>query len=154
MEIITIPDSRLRKKSKKINPEQIADKKFQQFILDLAKTMKVDNGVGIAAPQVGENIRVIIIDTENGPTAYINPKIIWKSFRKEIGEEGCLSVPGIWGLVKRSRSVIVTCLDKNGVKKRIRAKNLFARVFQHEIDHLNAILFTDRMTKETSKKIN
>src|SRR4030042_4518910 len=101
-QIITEPNPILRNKSqeiKQITPE------IKQLILDMAKIMKESKGVGLAAPQVGYNIRLCLIETENGPLALINPKITWKSLRQEIEEEGCLSCPGIWGLVKRSKII-------------------------------------------------
>jgi len=150
MQIITIPNPLLRKRSQKIKLADLKTPEMQKFIEDLAKIMKEDNGIGIAAPQVAKNIRIIIVETEDGPQPFINPRVIWKSLKREIGEEGCLSIPDVYGLVRRSKSVIVIYLDRQGNKKRLKAKGLMARVLLHEIDHLNGVLFTDRMVKQTS----
>lgn len=117
---------------------------IKQLILDMAETMKKEQGIGLAAPQVGQNIRLVVINTENGPLALINPKILWRSLRKETEEEGCLSCPQVFVPVSRSKSVFVTALLENGKKRTFKAKGLFARVIQHEIDHLDGILITDK----------
>jgi peptide deformylase len=145
MQIITNPDPRLRRRAKRVEPRKIASQEIQRFISALGETMKEDNGIGIAAPQVAENSRIIIVETGDGPTVFINPWFIWKSFGQEIGEEGCLSVPGIWGLVKRSKSVFISYYDRAGNFKLLWARGLLARILQHEVDHLNGILFIDRM---------
>jgi len=152
MKIITIPDKRLKKRSKKLKPEQIIDKQNHNFIEELIEIMKQDHGIGIAAPQVGKNIRIIIVETEDGPTVFINPRILWRSIGREMDEEGCLSIPNIYGIVKRAKKVRVNYLDRDGNKQKVTARGLFARVLQHEIDHLNGILFTDRMIKQTQGK--
>ncbi len=144
-QIITEPNPILRNKSqeiKQITPE------IKQLILDMAKIMKESKGVGLAAPQVGYNIRLCLIETENGPLALINPKITWKSLRQEIEEEGCLSCPGIWGLVKRSKIIYLKALNQEGNPISFRAKGFFARVIQHEIDHLDGILIIDKLVKK------
>ena len=87
---------------------------------------------------------------EDGPEVFINPRILWRSFSREIGEEGCLSIPGIYGLVKRPKSVIILYTDRTGHSRRLRAKGLMARVICHENDHINGVLFTDKMIKQTA----
>ena len=142
--ILKNPNEILRKKSaplKEITPE------IQRLILDMAQTMKTADGIGLAAPQIGRNIRLIVINTKNGPVALINPKFTYKSFRKLIDEEGCLSVPGTWGKVKRCKSVRVKALNKNGKELKFKAEGMFARVLQHEVDHLDGILFIDKLVK-------
>lgn len=119
---------------------------MKKLIKDLKLTMKEENGVGIAAPQVGIHDRVIIAETADGPTAFINPEIIERAFKLVDSEEGCLSVPGIWGIVKRHRSVTVKALDESGKTVQLRANGLLSIIFQHEIDHLDGILFIDRAT--------
>lgn len=106
-------------------------------------------GIGLAAPQVGTNKRIIIVQTKNGPTAFINPKIFSTSLFKNSGEEGCLSVPGVWGVVKRFKKVKIKALNRQGEKIIIKADGLESRIFQHEIDHLDGLLFIDKVEKIT-----
>jgi len=140
--IIINPNPILRKKSVEI--KQIESKQFQQLCLDMAKTMQEKDGVGLAAPQIGRNIRIIVINTKDGAVCMINPVITKKSLTKEWGEEGCLSVPDIFGQVKRHKKITCKYLDKNGKEKKIKAQGLMARVIQHEVDHLNGALFIDK----------
>jgi peptide deformylase len=144
LNIITAPDERLRQRSKEVDAGKINTKEIQEFCGDLAVTMKEKDGIGLAAPQTGNNIRVVVISTKDGDLCMINPVISKRSWSKEYGEEGCLSVPGIFGLVRRHKSIKCSYYDKQGKKKTIEAKNLFARVIQHEIDHLDGILFIDK----------
>lgn len=106
--------------------------------------MRWANGVGIASPQVGKNIRLALVDTKDGAITVINPVILRHSLRKISGEEGCLSVPSVFGTVKRWRSVTVRYTDALGQVHTERAEGMLARVFQHEIDHLDGLLFIDR----------
>ncbi|MFA6524840.1 MAG: peptide deformylase [Patescibacteria group bacterium] len=145
--VVTEPNPILRKKAETINnPLSSA---VQELIPKLTETMIQEDGIGIAAPQVGESIQMIIINQKDSPMVMINPRIITKSIRTEIAEEGCLSVPGIFGMVKRSKKVKVNAIDGLGKPFTIKAEGLFARVIQHEIDHLNGILFIDKMVKQT-----
>lgn len=145
LKIIKEPNPILRQKTKEI--KEITEK-ILRLILDMAPTMKEHKGVGLAANQVGQNISLCLISTEKGPLALINPKITWKSLRKEIEEEGCLSCPGVYGLVKRSKIIYVKALDKEGKLISFRAEGFMARVIQHEIDHLNGILIIDKLEKK------
>ncbi len=140
--IITNPNPILRKKSVEI--KQIQAKQFQQLCLDMAKTMREKDGVGLAAPQIGQNIRLIVVNTKGGAVCMINPKITKKSLTKEWGEEGCLSIPDVFGKVKRHKKINCKYLDKNNKEKKIQAQGLMARVIQHEIDHLDGVLFIDK----------
>ncbi len=142
--IITNPSPILRQKSEKIDIKKLEDEKFQEFCDDMVKTMKEKDGMGLAAPQVGENVRVIIVNEKSGPICMINPKVIKKSLRKEWDEEGCLSVPNYYGEVKRCKKVICEYIDRKGNKTKIDATGLLARVILHEIDHLDGILFIDK----------
>ncbi|MDP3043508.1 MAG: peptide deformylase [bacterium] len=142
--IITNPNPILKKKSAKVEPNKISSKEIQELCLNMEKTMKDKKGVGIAAPQIGKNIRLIIINTKDGGVAMLNPKIIRKSLTKEWGEEGCLSVPNVFGQVKRHKKIECEYLDKTGKETKIKAEGLMARVIQHEIDHLDGILFIDK----------
>lgn len=144
--ILTNPNPILREISKPVEPAEILRPKFQKFLDEMIETMLKD-GVGLAAPQVGVNQRFIIVKTKTGPEAFINPKIFSTSVRKVNSEEGCLSVPGVWGIVKRFSKVKVKALNRQGEKVMIKASGLEAIIFQHEIDHLDGILFIDKVEK-------
>ena len=150
LDIITHPNPILRKKSAKI--ERITDE-MKRLILDMEKTMLEKDGIGLASPQIGQNIRLITINTKDGAIGMVNPKITKKSWRKEIAEEGCLSVPEIYGNVKRAQKICVIYFNKNNQKTRLKAEGLLARVIQHEVDHLNGILFIDYLPKKTLKQL-
>ncbi|MEW6407764.1 MAG: peptide deformylase [Patescibacteria group bacterium] len=153
MKILTIPNPILRQKSQEI--KDISNPEIQKLIPKMIQTMQANKGIGLACPQVGKSIRLIIIATKNGAIPFINPKILWHSKKEEIDEEGCLSLPKIYGLVKRWQEVKIEAFDINGKKEKIKAQGLFARVLQHEIDHLDGVLFIDRLIKQTSgAKIN
>ncbi len=140
--IVVYPDPRLRKKAKEIeNPK---DPVVRELILDMLETMKKNNGLGLAAPQVGKSVRLCAVKFERKTYILVNPKIKSKSWSKEVAEEGCLSFPGQFIPVKRSKKVKVIAQDKTGKKISITAKGLLARAFQHEIDHLDGILYIDR----------
>ncbi|MBU4601070.1 peptide deformylase [Patescibacteria group bacterium] len=142
--ILINPNPILRKKSTQIRRDEIKTKEFQRLCLDMAETMKEKDGAGLAAPQIGRNIRLVAVKTEDGAVCMINPKIIKKSWAKELGDEGCLSVPDVFGRVKRHKKIICKYLDKKGKEIKIEAEGLMARVIQHEIDHLDGVLFIDK----------
>jgi len=141
LNIIKEPNPILRKRSKEI--AQITPE-IKRLILDMGKTMKSADGIGLAAPQIAKNIRLVLISTENGPLALINPIIYRKSLRKESEEEGCLSCENVFKKVKRSKVIYVKSLNQDGKEIKFRAEGLFARVIQHEVDHLDGILITDK----------
>ncbi|MDP3900132.1 MAG: peptide deformylase [bacterium] len=143
--IIIYPDNILRKKS--INIKKV-DKEIRQLVLDMGHTMIAKDGVGLSAPQIGKNIRLIIINTKDGIVAMINPKITKKFWAKEVGEEGCLSIPDFFGPVKRSKKINVIYTDLEDKTVKLKAEGLFARVIQHEVDHLEGILFIDYLPKK------
>lgn len=143
MKIITYPNEILRKKAQEI--DNFSD--IQKIIPEFKKTMLEHDGIGLAAPQIGKSIKMIAIQTKEGPKIFINPKIISKSFKKEIAEEGCLSLPKIFGKVKRAYKVAVKFQNEKGIHYKITVKGLYARVLQHEIDHLDGILFIDKIIK-------
>jgi len=145
--ITTVPNPILRQRAREINPEEIKSETVQKLIADMKETMRPAGGIGLAAPQVGISVRLVVILNQENVLALINPEIINFSWRKEAAEEGCLSVPGKWGLIKRSKIIKVKALDENGKAVKFKAKDLFARVIQHEIDHLNGVLFIDRTKK-------
>jgi len=143
------PNNELRVRSNEVLPQDLGSVRIKKMIADLTETMRDQNGCGIAAPQVGIHERVIIVDSEHGPRAYVNPVIASRSFRTFLYEEGCLSVPGVWGMVKRHRSVKVRAMDENGADVTIDANGLESVILQHEIDHLDGILFVDRIERFT-----
>lgn len=124
-------------------PVEHVNKKMRAFIEDMAETMYKTDGVGLAAPQVGVSKRIIVVDDGNGLQALINPQII-KAEGSQWGPEGCLSVPGYFGDVERYEKVTVTAINPNNKKLRIEAEGFLARIFQHEIDHLEGHLFIEK----------
>ncbi len=125
------------------SPVTKIDKRIKQLLDDMAQTMYNADGVGLAAPQVGISLRIIVLDVGDGLLELINPIII-ASEGCEKGPEGCLSVPGVYGEVDRFTHVTVEALDRSGKKIRITSSELLARALQHEIDHLQGILFIDK----------
>jgi peptide deformylase len=148
LEIVTVPNEILRAKTHKIVD---FDDKFKQLVDDMVETMLDAPGVGLAAPQVGISRKLIVVeygdeeDEEAPKKLYVvaNPEIIKKSAEMEIGIEACLSVPNLIGDVERHLQIVVVGENKFGRPTRIKAKGWLARVFQHEIDHLNGVLYTD-----------
>jgi len=140
--IVLYPDPRLKEKAREIdNPK---DPLIQELIFDMLETMKENNGMGLAATQVGRLVRLCVIRFERKTYILINPKIKSKSWGKEIAEEGCLSFPGQFIPVKRSKKVKVIAQNKAGKIITIEAEGLLARALQHEIDHLDGILYIER----------
>jgi peptide deformylase len=126
---------------------------IERLIDDMFETMYESVGVGLAAPQVGVSLRLLVLDEGRGtPRAYLNPTIVAEGGHA-IGEEGCLSLPGIFADVARAEWVVVEAQDRTGVALRERAEGLLARVFLHEIDHLDGVLFIDRLDKATRDRI-
>ncbi len=150
LQILREPNPDLRKPSEPVDLASLKDPKMQAWIDELTETMKIADGIGIAAPQTGVKKRVIIVQTKAGPQAFVNPKIISASLRTVESEEGCLSVPGVFGIVKRHRAVKLKAHDRHGNKVQLKAAGLEAIIFQHEIDHLDGILFIDKVHKFTS----
>lgn len=142
LDIIKNPNPILRKKAKPI--ADILAPEIQALIPKMLETMIAKDGVGLAAPQIGQSIRLIAIRHKDSDLAMINPIIIKKSLLKEWDEEGCLSVPRIFGLVKRCKKVTVKYFDSKGRLHKLSGEGLLARVIQHEIDHLDGILFIDK----------
>lgn len=139
-----IGDEVLRKKSKTV--EKIDDRTIL-LIEDMIDTMYEAEGVGLAAPQVGVLKRIVVIDVGEGPIVLINPEII-KTEGSYIDMEGCLSVPGETAEVERPLKATVRAMDQNGVIREIEGEELLARAFCHEIDHLDGILYIDKVVKE------
>jgi len=150
--VLTSPNKELRIISTEMTTAEFSDPKTIQLAKDLIETMRLENGIGIAAPQVGIHKRFIIVNIgEDDPRAFLNPKILSKSFLKIESEEGCLSVPGVFGMVKRHRSITVSAQDLKGETMTFRADGLMAIVFQHEIDHLDGVLFIDKVIRYTDR---
>lgn len=158
LEIIQPDNPTLRKKAVKVT--NFGDKKLQSLIDDMIETMIEAPGVGLAAPQVDISRRLIVVrlpDDEESKKEYgkeagvvyvvANPKIIKESREMVEGVEACLSIPGFFGTVDRHESIVVTGQDREGKDIRIKAKGWLARVFQHEIDHLDGVLYTDIATE-------
>lgn len=145
--IVTLPDPELRKRSQEVEHKLIKTPEFQSWLDDLVETMWKADGVGIAAPQVGRPARVFVAVDGKTPHIIINPTLVRKSWRMEDGEEGCLSVPGKYGVVRRYRSFKIKGFDRRGEHVTHDAHDFFARVLQHELDHLDGVLFVDRAKK-------
>lgn len=152
-EVIKLPAPVLRKKSNKVID---FDDELQQLVDDMIATMRNEPGVGLAAPQVNMPLRLIVVEypvddrDEDAPSKLFvlaNPEIIHMSEELVSGIEGCLSVPNILGEVERSAAVTVKGLNRFGKKQTVKAKGWLARIFQHEVDHINGILFVDRAEK-------
>ncbi len=122
------------------------DEKLATLIDDMIETMHNADGVGLAAPQVGILRRICVIDVGDGPIELVNPVII-KEEGEQVGSEGCLSVPGQSGIVKRPMKVTVKAQDRKGNTFEISGEELLARAFCHEIDHLNGILYVDKVIR-------
>ena len=142
LEIIKYPNPILRKKCEEIREVTEEIKKLSREMIEV---MVKGQGVGLAASQVGELKRVIIVQLEKGPEVFINPKIIKKSKETEIGEEGCLSFPGLFLKIKRKKEIEIEALNEKGEKIHLKTEGLPARIFQHEIDHLDGILIIDKI---------
>ncbi len=157
LKIITPENPTLRQKAAPV--ERVRDMALQQLIDQMIATMRSVNGAGLAAPQVDQSLRMAVIETpaevdEEGEEipdsrklyTIINPEITWASRKMVKGIEGCLSIPGYVGEVSRHQAIHVSGLDRSGKKLNLKLKGWDARIFQHEIDHLDGVLYTDRLT--------
>jgi len=148
LKILKYPNFILKQK---VPPVKNFDFELKNIVRDMFETMYAYNGIGLAANQVGVNSAIIVVDVSRimdknlMPLVIINPEIINYSKQKEIAEEGCLSFPGYYEQIKRSRFVDVSYYDINGNKREIEAEGFLARVLQHEIDHINGITFIKRL---------
>ncbi len=146
----------LRMRGRALEKGDIRDPLFQKLIDDMIETMHEYNGVGLAGPQVHESVRMFVALLEEDPdskteaSVIINPEITPLSGVREDGWEGCLSIPDIRGMVPRFTDISVKALDRDGRSIELRLKNFTARVVQHETDHLDGVLFFDRMTSMQS----
>ena len=162
--IITLPDPRLKKKSESI---EIVNNEIKTLMDNMLHTMYKAPGIGLAAPQVGINKKIIVMDVsprpelkgyqkekneketkpKPNPLQMVNPEITWLSNEKKSGEEGCLSIPGVMDDITRSKECKVQYIDKNNESQKLKATGLLARCIQHEIDHINGVLFIDHLSK-------
>jgi peptide deformylase len=168
LKIVSVGDKVLRQKARPIKPEEIQNSYIRDLIAYMRETMHDAPGVGLAAPQVGQPLQLAVIEDkaeyhknlsatelkerERVPIPFhviINPEIELLTPPGVSFHEGCLSVPGFMAVVPRSRTVRVTCLDEHGKAKTIKAGGWFARILQHEIDHLHGRIYIDRMQSET-----
>jgi peptide deformylase len=148
-DIIILPDKRLRLVSK---PAKANDPELRALVDDMFETMYEAPGIGLAAIQVGVAKRVIVMDLAKKddpkePMVFINPEVLWSSDEKATYEEGCLSIPEFYEEVERPAKVRVMFLDRAGAEQEIEASGLMATCLQHEIDHLNGVLFIDHISK-------
>jgi peptide deformylase len=144
--ILTYPDPRLHTVAK---PVQAVDARIRGLIKDMLETMYEANGIGLAATQVDVHERLIVIDVSeerNAPLVLINPEITWASEETQVGDEGCLSVPGIYDGVERASAVKVRALDGDGQSREISAEGILAVCIQHEMDHLLGKVFVEYLS--------
>ena len=140
----------LRQKAKRVTR---VDDSIRKLIDDMVETMVAAPGVGLAANQVGVGLRVIVVKTDANLYCLVNPEMV-KATGEQVGLEGCLSIPGYVGEVKRAQRVVVRGLNRHGKTVRIKGDDLLARAFQHEIDHINGVLYIDRLTSlDTLRKV-
>jgi len=147
--IITLPDPKLRLISK---PVERVDAALTKLIDDMIETMHDAPGIGLAAIQIAEPIRLLVVDVAKkeeppAPQVFINPEILWRADERSTYEEGCLSIPEYYAEVERPASVRVSALDRDGKSREVLAEGLLATVLQHEIDHLEGVLFIDHISK-------
>ena len=148
-DIIILPDKRLRQESE---PVKAVDAEVRALVDDMFETMYKAPGVGLAAIQVGVPRRIVTVDTAKKdepkqPQVFINPEIVWSSEEKNTYEEGCLSIPEYYEEVERPSEVKVRFMDLDGKTQEVEANGLLATVLQHEIDHINGVLFIDHISK-------
>lgn len=164
LKIVQIGDPALRKISKNVSAKEIKTGEIKKLLEDLSESLRSrDDGVGLSAPQIAINKRVFVVsgkvfdknwlknkndvsDKLYSDQYFINPVIIKKTKKLSVAEEGCLSIPNLYGNVKRPVGVTIEYLNESGEKQTKKATGFVARIFQHEIDHLDGILFTDKAT--------
>jgi peptide deformylase len=147
--ILTAPDPRLKAVSKSVDS---VDAATRRLIDDMIESMYAADGIGLAAVQIGVAQRIIVMDLDqkdgkNNPRAFVNPAITWRSEELVSFEEGCLSVPEIWEEVERSAKIKAEFLDRDGQKQLLEADGLLATCLQHEMDHLEGVLFIDHLSR-------
>jgi peptide deformylase len=142
LSICYVPDPVLRRRAKRVSS---LDGSIQKLIDDMLETMPAASGVGLAAPQVGVSLRIVVIDlADEDPIVMVNPEIVKRSGERTV-VEGCLSVPGYRGEIRRSVSVTVKARDRKGKEFRVKGTELLAQALEHELDHLNGVLYLDHL---------
>ncbi len=151
--ILHYPDQRLYKNAK---PVTYIDDRIKKLLHNMAETMYSASGIGLAATQVNVHERIIVIDVSkecNKLQVLINPEIIWKSNKKQVYKEGCLSIPGIYENIERSAYIHCKALDENGCSYTFEADNILSTCIQHEVDHLNGKIFIEYLSKFKKNRI-
>ncbi|MBX4204587.1 MAG: peptide deformylase [Candidatus Doudnabacteria bacterium] len=150
LKIVKVPDPILTQKTSLV---KTVNEEILNLVVEMIAACRKANGIGLAAPQIGKSLRLCIINLEHvglPPFALVNPRIVRKSLKKIEMEEGCLSIPGVFGIVKRPASVTVKAMNLEGKENKFKAGGLLARVIQHELDHLDGILFTTKIIRQTT----
>jgi peptide deformylase len=147
--LIILPEPMLKAPSRKL---ERVDAHARKLAADMLETMYDAPGIGLAAVQIGEPVRMLVIDLAKdpepkAPQVFINPEVVWSSDERSVYEEGCLSIPDYYADVERPASVKVRHIDLDGKEREITAEGLFSTCLQHEIDHLNGVLFIDHISK-------
>ncbi len=150
--IVVDGDPVLRERAREVDLKELKTEAFKTLLDDMVETMYHANGVGIAAPQIGVSSRIFIAESAQGPIALINPVFTKKSWKLMNGEEGCLSVPGQYDKLRRHKTVTIEALTASGEKVSFIAENFFARILQHEMDHLDGYLYVDRVKEQKKDK--
>ena len=151
--ILTHPNPKLREISEEFDIKQITTPEFQAFADEFCAFMIKEDGVGLAAPQIGFQKRIIAVQEKDAVHIYINPEISKKSDAKQKGQEGCLSVPGKYGTVERAKRIRFRAYNRHGRKVEFDASGFQAIVYQHEIDHLDGILFIDKIVGSQESEV-
>ncbi len=149
VEITKVPDKILAKKMEKVAVDDVKRGIYKDLVLDMKKAMVENNGVGLAANQVGKDLSIFVVDQKlaeenNVPDTFINPEITEYSKEADETEEGCLSIPDYWAPIKRAKKVKIKFVDEGGNKQKLKARGFLARVLQHETDHLNGLTIKDK----------
>ncbi|TSC56663.1 MAG: peptide deformylase [Parcubacteria group bacterium Gr01-1014_18] len=152
LQIVYYPSPKLREKSAEVVLP--LHKKWESILPAMAGIMTAHDGVGLAGPQVGIRERVILVFTQDGVLPLFNPEVMRHSQKTKLDEEGCLSIPETYGMVRRFYSIRVRAISQQGKSFEFDAAGLFARILQHEIDHTNGILFIDRLESYTKNPMN
>lgn len=146
--VVQFPEERLHEPSRRVT--DFATEELRSLIETMVATMRKQRGIGLAAPQIGIWSQVAVIEMKDGPLVVINPDLTDVSKEKEDDEEGCLSVKGVYGVVRRAKRLALHAYDIDGVPFTLKASGLLARVIQHEYDHLQGVLFIDHCHELTS----
>lgn len=150
--IITYPNPILEKKTSKI--KDVKSPEIRELVFNMLETLEANKGLGLATNQVGKSLRLCLIKFEGRTYILINPKYKSKSWKKVIFEEGCLSFPGLYLSAKRHAKVAVEAQDRKGNKITIKADGLLSRALQHEIDHLDGVVFTSRRVSARNRSLS